>query len=353
MVQIALLGAGFVSEFYMQGLREVPGQKVATVYSQTEERARSFAQKWAIPLHTTRMEEAVEGADLVVIGLPNYVHKKAVAAAARAGKFVVCTKPLGRTADEAREILETVESAGIHHGYSETEVFSPAVIQSRRMIESGAIGKVLTMRSREAHSGPHAQWFYDPRLSGGGALLDMGCHCIEAARYLFGKDNPPVEVLAWGATLQHKTSAEDNAVALLRFAGGGLAQLETSWTARGGLDLRNEIYGSEGAIFTDVTRGTAVRAFTRAAAGYVVEKADADSGWVSPVVDEAGVYGYREEMRHFVDCAAANKRPRESFHDGYIVNIILDAAYLSMTTRQWEKIALEDRLLTASASSSS
>ncbi len=344
MVRIGLLGAGFVSEFYMQGLREVPGQQVAVVYSQTEERARNFAARWNIPRHTTRLEEAIEQGDLAVIGLPNFAHKKAALAAARAHKPVVCTKPLARSGDEAREMLEAVEGAGVLHGYAETEVFSPAVMQARRLIESGSLGKVLTVRSREAHFGPHAPWFWDPALSGGGALLDMGCHSVAAARYFFGKQDAPVEVLAWGATLLHKTSAEDNAVALLRFSSGGLAQVEVSWTARGGLDLRNEIFGSEGAVFTDVTRGTPVRAFTRASAGYVVEKADADTGWVFPCVDEAGVYGYREEMRHFVECAASGARPRETFLDGYIINLILDGAYRSMRSRQWEKIVVEERL---------
>ncbi|MGH8393323.1 MAG: Gfo/Idh/MocA family protein, partial [Pseudomonas sp.] len=345
MVRISLLGAGFVSDFYMQGLREVPGQQVAAVYSQSEERAAVFAKKWNLAKYTTRMEEAIELADLVVIGLPNFVHKKAALAAARAGKAVVCTKPLARKADEARDMLEAVEEAGVMHGYAETEVFSPAVIQVRKLIESGAIGRVLTVRSREAHFGPHAPWFWDPSLAGGGALLDMGCHCIAAARYFFGKDDAPAEVLAWGATLHHKTSAEDNATALLRFSSGGLAVIEVSWTARGGLDLRNEVYGSEGVVFTDVTRGTPVRAFTRASAGYVVEKAEADTGWVFPCVDEAGVYGYREEMRHFVDCVAARTTPRETFADGYVTNVILDAAYRSMQSKQWEKIIIEERYL--------
>lgn len=347
MVRISLLGAGFVSDFYMQGLREVPGQQAAVVYSQTEQRAEKFGRKWGIPQYTTRMEEAIETGDLVVIGLPNFVHKRAALAAARAGKPVVCTKPLARTADEARDMLEAAESAGVMHGYAETEVFSPAVIHARRLIESGAIGKVLTVRSREAHFGPHADWFWDPQLSGGGALLDMGCHCIAAARYFFGKDDRPAEVLAWGATLFHKTKAEDNAVALLRFASGGLAQIEVSWTARGGLDLRNEVFGSDGVVFTDVTRGTPMRAFTRASAGYVVEKAEVDTGWVFPCVDEAGVYGYREEMRHFVECAAGRARPRETFLDGYITNVIMDAAYRSMQSRQWEKIVVEERWLAA------
>lgn len=238
-------------------------------------------------------------------------------------------------------MLAAVEAAGVMHGYAETEVFSPAVVKAREFIERGGIGKVLTVRSREAHAGPHTPWFWDKARAGGGALLDMGCHCIEAARYFIGKETPVVEVLAWGDRLFHhdKTDAEDSAVLLMRFADGQLAQAEVSWIARGGLDLRNEVYGTEGTIFTDVTRETPIKVFSRPGAGYVVEKAEAETGWLFPPVDEAWIYGYTAEMRHFVECAATGTRPRETFTDGYIVNLILDAAYRSMTTKCWEKVS--------------
>jgi predicted dehydrogenase len=253
---------------------------------------------------------------------------------------MVLTKPLARNAQEAREMLEAVRAAGVLHGYAETEVFSPAVIKAQEFIERGAIGKVLTVRSREAHAGPHMPWFWNKELAGGGALLDMGCHTIEAARYFIGKENPVVEVIAWGDRLYHhdKTDAEDNAVLLMRFEGGQLGQGELSWIARGGLDLRNEVYGTEGTIFTDVTRETPIKVFSRPGAGYIVEKAEAETGWLFPPVDEAWIYGYREEMRHFVECVARNQMPRETFEDGYVVNCILDAAYRSMKTKKWERV---------------
>lgn len=343
-VRLGLLGSGFVAEFYMQGLRDVPDQQVVVNYSRSAERARSFAERWGVPAHTTRPEDVLRrnDVDLVVIGLPNHLHREAAQACADARKHVVVTKPLGRSASEAREMLEAVRRAGVLHGYAETEVFSPSVMRARQMIEAGAIGELLTVRSREAHAGPHAPHFWDPRLTGGGALMDMGCHTIEAARYFVGKEVKPVEVIAWGDRLFHhdKTEGEDNAVALLRFEGGQLAQMELSWTARGGLDLRNEIYGTRGAIFTDVTRGTPIHAFTLGSAGYLVEKAEADVGWVFPVPDEARVYGYHEEMRHFVECVARNQPPRETFEDGYVVNSVLDAAYRSMKSKRWEPVEL-------------
>lgn len=339
-VKIAMLGAGFVANFYMEGLRKVPGQEVKLVYSRTEKRAKEFAGRWGIPNWTTDLAKAAQEpeVDLVIIGLPNFLHKEATVLAAEAGKNVVCTKPLARNSSEAKEMLETVRRAGVLHGYAETEVFSPAVIKAKEVIDRGGIGEVFWVRSREAHYGPHSSWFWDPNLSGGGALIDMGCHTVEAARYFFGKRFKPVEAMAWGDTVVHDIKAEDNALLLVKFEGKKLSQSEISWSSRGGLDLRNEIYGTQGAIFTDVTRSTPIRVFTLTSAGYVVEKAEADKGWVFPVVEEAWVYGYHEEMYHFVRCVEKGEMPRETYEDGYIVNAILDAGYRSIRTGRWEKI---------------
>lgn len=342
-VRIGLLGSGFVSNFYRLGLQDVAGWTMPVVASPNLDNARRFAEKWAIPEATADVLGTIgrTDLDLIVLGVPNHLHMDLAIRCAEAGKHIVCTKPLARNGMEARVMLQAVRAAGVLHGYAETEVFSPAVMKAKAYIDQGGIGKILTVRSREAHSGPHGQWFWKKELSGGGALLDMGCHTIEAARYFVGKDNPVVEVLAWTDRLVHhdKTDAEDNAVVLMRFQGGQMAQAELSWTAAGGLDLRNEIYGTEGSIFTDVTRETSLRVFSRAGAGYTVEKAQADSGWLFPPVDEAWVYGYREEMRHFIECVAQGRMPRETFEDGLIVNCIIDAAYRSAVSKRWENVA--------------
>jgi predicted dehydrogenase len=234
-------------------------------------------------------------------------------------------------------------TSGAMHGYAETEVFAPAVVKARQTIESGAIGRVLWVRSRESHSGPHSPQFWDAGLAGGGAMIDLGCHCIEAARYCFGKEDRIIEVLAWGATLVHgeRTRGEDNALLVLRFASGGIGHCEMSWTTKGGLDLRNEIHGSEGSVFTDVTRMTPITAFTTKAAGYVVEKADIDIGWTRPLPEEAFAYGYQGEMKHFVECVRDGRQPRESYEDGYVVNCVLDAGYRSMRERAWIAVEYE------------
>jgi predicted dehydrogenase len=343
-VKVGVIGSGFVADFYMDGMRDVRDAEVIANYSRTAERAEAFGTRYAIPRQYTTIEElcADDDVDLVVIGLPNHLHLEAVRIAAGAGKAIVCTKPLARNPEEAAEMVRLVREAGVMNGYAETEVFSPNVMKAEEMIRAGAIGDVLTVRAREAHSGPHAEHFWDAELAGGGALLDMGCHTIEAARYFFGKDVAVTEAFAWGATMSHadKTTGEDNAIALVKFANGGMSITEASWSAQGGMELRNEVVGSGGRLITDST-ATPVWGFITQSAGYLMEKADADTGWVYPIPEEARVYGYSEEMRHFVECFRNGVEPRETFVDGYIVNCALDACYRSMRSGTWERIEID------------
>jgi predicted dehydrogenase len=341
-VRIAMLGSGFVARFYMQGLANVNGHEVVANYSRKKDRARTFAQEWLIPEPTTDINKLIRrnDIDLYIIALPNEEHLPVSLALARAKRNQVCTKPLGRTRLEAKAMLAAATRSGAMHGYAETEVFSPCVVKAQRVVAEGGIGKVLWVRSRESHGGPHSPHFWDPAKTGGGAMNDLGCHCISAARYFFGKQDSIVEVMAWGARLVHhnKTKGEDNALLVLKFATGGIGHCELSWTTKGGLDLRNEVHGSEGSIFTDVTRATPITAFTTKSAGYVVEKAEIDLGWTRPLPEEAFAYGYQAEMRHFVECIRDGAAPRETYDDGYIVNCVLDAGYQSMRSRQWVRV---------------
>ena len=338
-VSIAILGSGFVADFYMQGLSNVNGQQVVANYSRSANRAKAFAKRWDIPASSTDLEALIarDDVDLFLIALPNEEHLPVSKALSKARRNQVCTKPLGRNRKEAKTMLDAALRSGAMHGYAETEVFAPAVVRAKEAVDQGGVGRVLWVRSRESHCGPHSPHFWDVEKTGGGAMSDLGCHCIEAARYFFGKDDPVVEVMAWGATLVHgkKTEGEDNALLVLEFQSGGIAHCELSWTTQGGLDLRNEIHGSKGSVFTDVTRGTPIRAFVSESSGYVIEKADIDFGWTQPLPEEAFTYGYQAEMRHFVECVRDGVEPRETYHDGFAVNAILDAGYESMKKRKW------------------
>jgi predicted dehydrogenase len=215
MRRITLLGTGFIANFYtitLLGMRS--RDEIRMVCGATIEAAKEFAQRHGIPRWTDNIEEAVNDpeTDLVVIGLPNHLHKEGVLAAAQAGKAVMCTKPLGRNAAEAREMLQAVEKAGIFGGYLEDLVYTPKTLKAIEAVKNGAVGRVLWTRSREAHPGPHSDWFLRKELAGGGAIVDMGCHCIEIGRNFIGKEVRPLEVMCWAATQVHPIETEDQAV---------------------------------------------------------------------------------------------------------------------------------------------
>ena len=158
-----------------------------------------------------------------------------------------------------------------------------------------------------------------------------------------GKENRPVEVMCWTDTLVHPIEAEDNAIALIRFESGAMGQFEVSWTFRGGMDLRDEVAGTEGTIWTNHFLRTGFEVFTSGAGeGYVAEKAESASGWLFPVGDEVAELGYVDMFTDMFDAIDEGRAPRETFYDGYVVNAIIDACYRSAESRQWEPVQLED-----------
>ena len=340
-----MLGTGFISDFYTGTLHDQrTADRVVMIYSRSEEKAKKFAAKWNIPHWSTNMEEAVGHAevDTVVIGLPNIRHLEAVKAAAKSGKAVLCTKPLGRTAAEAKEMLEAVENAGVFHGYMEDLVYTHKTLKALQSVKNGALGDILWVRSRETHPGPHSNWFWDKEMSGGGAIVDMGCHCIEIARNFIGKDVRPVEVMCWADTQVKPIDAEDHGIGLVKYENGAIGQFEVSWTFRGGMDLRDEVSGVEGTIRLDHFLHTGFEMFTAVGEGdYVAEKAETEKGWLFPVGDEIGELGYDNMFNDMFNAIDSGKAPMETFYDGYVVNAIIDASYLSAKSKKWEPVKLD------------
>ncbi|GAP10270.1 predicted dehydrogenase [Bellilinea caldifistulae] len=343
--KIAMLGTGLIGRFYTMSLLKYRGkEQVVVAYSRRAEQAEKFAAEFGIPRWTTDMAEAIRDpeVDTVVIGLPNYLHKQAALLAAEAGKAVLCTKPLATNADEALEMLEAVEKAGVFHGYLEDLVYTPKTLKALESARKGALGKVLWARSRETHGGPHSDWFWTKEQSGGGAIVDMGCHCIEIARNFIGKENRPIEVTCWADTQVHPIDAEDHAVGLVRYDNGAIGQFEVSWTFRGGMDLRDEIAGTEGTVWLNHWLRTGFEMFTAVGqGGYVAEKAEGDTGWLFPVGDEIGSLGYVEMFLDMFNAMDEGRQPMETFYDGYVVNAIIDACYKSAQTKKWEPVELK------------
>ena len=169
----------------------------------------------------------------------------------------------------------------------------------------------------------------------------MGCHCIEIGRNFVGKENKPVEAVCWADTQVHPIEAEDHAIGLVRYENGAIGQFEVSWTFRGGMDLRDEVSGTEGTIWLDHFLRTGFEMFTAVGrGGYVAEKAEGETGWLFPVGDEVHELGYVHMFTDMLDALDKGTEPMETFYDGYIVNAIIDACYRSITSKQWEPVEL-------------
>jgi predicted dehydrogenase len=257
-------------------------------------------------------------------------------------KAVMTTKPLGRNGEEAKRMLIAVEEAGIFNGYLEDLVYTPKFIKANQSVKDGALGRVLWAKSRETHPGPHSEWFWDINQAGGGCILDLGCHCVEISRSYIGKDIKPVEVMCWADTQVKPIDAEDHAIGLVKYENGAIGQFEVSWTFRGGLDLRDEVMGTEGTIWINSFLRTGFEMFTTGKGGdYIAEKAESDRGWLFPVGDELNELGYNHMFMDMFNSMEKGVAPKETFYDGYVVNCVLDAAYRSAKSKLWEPVKLD------------
>lgn len=345
MQRIAMLGSGFIGRFYADSLQGYRSRDtIVSIYSRREESARKFAEDYQCHHYTTIMEEAIarEDVDIVCIALPNNLHEAAVMLCCKYKKAVMTTKPLGRNAAEAKRMLEAVEAAGIFNGYLEDLVYTPKFIKASQSVQEGALGRILWAKSRETHPGPHSEWFWDIEQAGGGCILDLGCHCVEIARGYIGKDIKPIEVMCWADTQVKPIDAEDHAIGLVKYENGAIGQFEVSWTFRGGLDLRDEVMGTEGTIWINSFLRTGFDMFTTGKGGdYIAEKAESNSGWLFPVGDELNELGYNHMFMDMFNALEKGIEPKETFYDGYVVNAILDAAYKSAKSKIWEPVQLD------------
>jgi predicted dehydrogenase len=313
----------------------LPDAQVVAVASPTPGKATAFARERGIPkaFEDYRDLLAVRDLQMVNLCLPNYLHAQVAVDAAAAGKHVVCEKPLCRTLAEADAMIAACKKAGVLLMYAEELCFAPKYVRARQLAAEGALGRPFLVRQSEEHFGPHMPWFWDVEKSGGGVLLDMGCHSIEYARWVFGK--PPVRsVLASMGTYVHndKTRGEDHSLCIVEYEGGMTALAENSWAKQGGVDDRCEIYGSGGFTRADLLRGSSLLTYSEPGYGYAVEKATTTKGYTFTMFEEIWNYGFPQEMAHFVRCVKGEETPVETGEDGREVLRIICAAYESAGT---------------------
>lgn len=332
-VKVGIIGSGFEADIHAESFRIMPDEaEVTAVASPTPGHAGILAEKFDIPRVFTDYRKMLDEPDLemVTITAPNALHAQITIDCARAGKHVVCEKPLCMTLEEADEMIDACRQAGVLLMYAEELFFTPKYVKAKEMADQGAFGKVYLVKQSEKHFGPHAPWFWDVNRSGGGVFMDMGCHGIAFCHWFLGR--PAVKsVFCHMATHVHadKTEGEDDVLCILEFENGAVGLVEDSWARRGGMQDRIEIYGEGGVTYGDLHMGNALPTYSEYGYGYAVEKAPSTKGWSYPVFDELWNYGFPQELHHFARCVRGKETPLVTGEDGRFVQEILYAGYQS------------------------
>jgi predicted dehydrogenase len=260
--------------------------------------------------------------DAVDICSPNAAHVEQAVAAARAGKHVLVEKPIACTLDEADAMLEAASDNGVLLQVAHNMRYVPALVAARAEVASGAIGTLVGVRVSYGHAGPHdwapeAAWFFDPELSGGGPLIDLGVHAIDFVRYVTQLDISEVSAMTHG-----DGAVEDAAHVLFRFSSGATGSLHTSWITTPAPDFGLTLFGTDGTLHVDSRTPLLVRDAT--GEKRVVELPEVPS---NPYVD-------------FVRAiAGATGAPSATGSDGRAAIAVVCAAYESARTGRTVEVA--------------
>lgn len=326
LVRMGVIGLGRMGRLYANLLSsQISGARLYAV-AEVDEQARSrITSELALSRIFADFHKMLElpELDAVIITTPTSTHHDLVVAAARAGKAILCEKPLALTLAETRSAQEAAARAQVSLQVGFMRRFDTAYQKAKALIDSGQIGYPVTFKSLSRDPFCPQLEYADPKKSGG-LILDMGIHDIDLARWLMGSE---VErVTAEGTILVCKTLESvgdiDNALINLRFVNGALGNIEVSRNAFYGYDIRTEVLGSEGAVMIGVHQHTPVLLLTRGGAQYDI----------TPYLMERFGDAYKAQVQHFVDCLVAGKTPQVGGADAYAAYEIGVAATQSYQT---------------------
>ena len=258
-IRVGLIGGGGIATFHIAGYQQHADViRITAVADAVAATAEARGAELGVP-HFTDYVEMLERADVdaVDICLPHHLHRDAIVAAARAGKHVLCEKPLCLTPDEARDVQAAVTEAGVTLMCAHNQLFLPAVAAAKELIDSGALGTVYEVRTTDSFRNDfdpsNMGWRAHAAQSGGGELIDTGYHPSYLLMHLAG--GVPVQATAMLSTHRLRfMEGEDSAQALFRFDNGSVGQLVTSWAYEPAAGTeRFSVVGELGALTSDGT----------------------------------------------------------------------------------------------------
>ena len=371
-VGVGMLGYAFMGKAHSNAFKTIPYMmyppvaipRMVAVCGRNAEATAAAAQRYGYETYYTDWRAMLDDERVLLFdnGGPNDAHAEPCIAAAAAGKHILCEKPLGRTAEESKTMLDAVTKAGVKHMVAFNYRFVPAIRQARNLIESGALGQIYHFRAVYLqewimpHYGTPMIWRLDKSVAGSGALGDLGAHIIDLGHYLVGgmksvsamtKTFIPERPLADGSGMG-KVDVDDAFAAVMEFENGALGTLESTRFA-GGHKNSNclEINGEKGSIRFNLERMNELEVF------WVGEQPKETQGFHNVLVTEGyhpwwenwwphgHIIGWEHtfihEINHLLDCIV-NDRPvaphGADFNDGYRASVVCDAIVESAAAKR-------------------
>ena len=339
-IRWGVIGAGGIADrrTIPEGIMPAGCAELIAVQDIAQDRVREVADKYDVPHAFTKEEDllALPDLDAVYIATPTTVHAAQVKAAAAAGKHVLCEKPLGMTQEEVEEQIQVCRDAGVKLGTNFMMRFHACHVKLRDMLQAGEIGTPVFGRAELTCWYPPMPGAFrqDPALGGGGALIDMGNHCIDLLEFFFGR---VVEVGCFTGNLVQDYKSEDTALAMLRFGSGAVGVVDNMFNvpdaaARNAL----EVYGSKGSVVAFGTIGQDSSGSLTA----VLEKGDKeyDASQVRDVetpqelITPPVVNMYQAHIEAFCAAVENDTEPPVSGEDGLWSHKVIDACYEAART---------------------
>lgn len=238
---------------YLNSFLALPEVEIAGIADEVISRVETVGSTHGIQLYEDYRELLKTDIDAVAICSENVKHAEHVIAAAEAGKHVICEKPLGLSVEEMERMIEACRANGVQLMTAFPCRYLAAVVNAKQAVDAGEIGDIVAIKGTNRGSMP-GQWFVEPHLSGGGALLDHTVHVMDLMNWFTG--SKVTEVYAYAATLFHEELKVDDAGMIhVRFASGVFGVLDTSWSRPKSFptwgDVTMEIVGTKGQLFID------------------------------------------------------------------------------------------------------
>jgi predicted dehydrogenase len=248
-MRFGVIGPGKIGKLRIETIKANPATELAAVYDQSKAVAESAAAGTGATVYSDVAALLDSGLDAVVVSTPHHAHRDLCVAAFERGLHVLCEKPLSNTVEGAAEIVAAATKAGRVLALGFNLRYYPMVKFARKVVDDGVIGNVTHIRVHGGHDGIHKfahDWEYKMPESGGGAMMDVGIHMTDLARYFLGEITSVYGSMS--ESVWHVDGSEDNAIAVFKNPQGIVASYQTTWSEWKGYKNHVEIYGDNGMV---------------------------------------------------------------------------------------------------------